>query len=266
MAGPLSRTGCGRAAPLLSALTLAFALALPASAHFQEILPEADVLPEGGEAVLSLVFTHPFDAGPAMEMARPVRVGVLAGGRAADLTAEIVAAPVEGRAAWRLSHALREPGAAVFFVEPQPYWEPAEGKYIVHYAKVIVDAFASGDGWDALVGLPVEIRPLTRPTGLWTGNLFSGVVLRHGRPVPFAEVEVEFVNDGSLRAPNDAFVTQVVRADANGTFAYAMPRGGWWGFAALTEGEATRPAPDGTAAPVEEGALIWIRATDPVAD
>ena len=85
-----------------------------------------------------------------------------------------------GKTAWTLTEDLPEPGAAIFFVEPQPYWEPAEGKYIVHYAKVVVDSCASGEGWDALVGLPVEIEPLTRPTGLWTGNLFTGVVLKHG--------------------------------------------------------------------------------------
>ena len=157
---------------------------------------------------------------------------------------------------------MPEPGAAVFFVEPQPYWEPAENKHIIHYAKVIVDSFASGEGWDALVGLPVEIQPLTRPTGIWTGNLFSGVVLKRGKPVPFAEVEVEFINDGGMKPPNDAFVTQVIKADANGTFHYAVPRAGWWGFAALTEGEAPREAPGGQMAPVEEGGLIWIKATD----
>jgi cobalt/nickel transport protein len=149
----------------------------------------------------------------------------------------------------------------VFWVDPVPYWEPAERKFIVHYAKVVVDSFASGEGWDALVGLPVEIEPLARPTGLWAGNLFRGIVRRHGEPVPLAEIEVEYVNDGSLAAPNDAFVTQVIKADEAGVFAYAMPRAGWWGFAALTAGEATLTAPDGTPAPVEEGGLIWIHAT-----
>ena len=119
-------------------------------------------------------------------------------------------------------------GAAVFFVEPQRYWEPAENKWITHYAKVVVDAYASGEGWNALVGLPVEIQPLTRPTGLWTGNEFRGIVLRDGKPVPFAEIEVEFVNDGSIKAPNEAFDTQVITADQSGVFGYAMPRAGWW--------------------------------------
>ncbi|MDQ0509910.1 cobalt/nickel transport protein [Angulomicrobium amanitiforme] len=233
-----------------------------ASAHFQEIIPSADVLPEGGTVTLDMVFTHPVEGGPVMDMRKPVRVGVLADGTPTDLTAQITEKPVAGHSAWSLRHDLTTPGAAVFYVEPQPYWEPAEGKLIVHYAKVIVDGFASGEGWDALVGLPVEIQPLTRPTGLWTGNLFSGIVLKNGKPVPFAEVEVEFINDGSVTPPNDAFVTQVIKADANGTFAYAMPRGGWWGFAALLEADTPQKSPEGKDVPVELGALIWVKATD----
>ncbi|MFK8252779.1 DUF4198 domain-containing protein [Ancylobacter terrae] len=239
-------------------------LALSASsafAHFQEIIPSADVLPDGGTVTLDLVFTHPVEGGPVMEMKKPARLGVLVDGKTTDLLGRVTEKPVDGKSAWTLAQELPEPGAAVFFVEPQPYWEPAEGKFIVHYAKVVVDSFASGEGWDALIGLPVEIQPLTRPTGLWAGNLFSGVVLKDGKPVPFAEVEVEFINDGTVKPPNDAFVTQVLKADANGTFSYAMPRAGWWGFAALVEGDRPMKSPDGKDVPVEQGALIWVKAT-----
>lgn len=232
-----------------------------ASAHFQELIPSADVLPEGGPVTLDMLFSHPFDRGPVMEMKRPVRVGVLAGGHETDLLGQITERSVDGQTAWTLTYDLVEPGAAIFFVEPQPYWEAAENKYIVHYTKVVVDSFASGEGWDQLVGLPVEIRPLTRPTGIWTGNVFTGVVLTEGKALPFAEIEVEFINDGSVTAPNDAFVTQVITADANGTFTYAMPRSGWWGFAALTEGDQPMTSPDGKEAGVEEGGLIWIKTT-----
>lgn len=249
--------------PSFAALALVTGLATPAAAHFQEILPSADVLPEGGAVSLDLVFTHPFDAGPVMEMPRPVEVGVLTAGTRTVLTDSLTEAPRDGAMAWRLDHDLPEPGASVFYVTPQPYWEPAEGKFIVHHAKVIVDSFASGEGWDAMVGLPVEIRPLTRPTGLWTGNLFTGVVTKAGQPVPFAEIEVEFVNDTGLAAPNDAYITQVITADANGTFSYAMPFAGWWGFAALLEADAPMTTPDGTPAPVEEGALIWVHTLSP---
>ena len=255
--------------PSLRVQTLATALAacltlsvLPASAHFQEIIPSDDVLPEGGKVSLDLVFTHPMEGGPTMEMKRPKRVGALVGGKVIDLGAALKATRKQGVPAWSLTHELKEPGTAIFFVEPEPYWEQAENKYIVHYAKVIVDGFASGKGWDEKIGLPVEIEPLTRPTGLWTGNLFRGVVLKDGKPVPFAEIEVEYVNDGSVKAPNDAFITQVIKADASGTFAYAMPRAGWWGFAALIEDDKPAKSPDGKEAKTELGGLIWVKATD----
>lgn len=234
----------------------------PAQAHFQEIIPSADVLPEGGQVSLELLFTHPMEGGPTMEMAKPARFGIMTGGKAADLGAGLVEKKVDGKTAWSATYELKEPGAAVFFVEPKPYWEPSEGKFIVHYAKVVVDAFASGKGWDQMVGLPVEIEPLTRPTGLWTGNVFRGVVKKAGRPVPFAALEVEYVNDGSIKAPNDAFVTQVIKADATGAFAYALPRAGWWGFAALVEGDKPMKSPDGKNAPVELGGVMWVKATD----
>ncbi|WP_368658161.1 DUF4198 domain-containing protein [Budvicia aquatica] len=63
------------------------------------------------------------------------------------------------------------------------------------------------------------------------------MVTKAGKPVPFAEIEVEYVNDSGIKAPNDAYITQVLKADVNGTFNYVMPASGWWGFAALVEGD-----------------------------
>jgi cobalt/nickel transport protein len=233
----------------------------PAFAHFQEIIPSVDVLPEGGEVKLDLVFTHPMERGPTMEMARPKRVGAVIEGKSVDLAGALGEKKVDGKAAWTLATKLEKPGAAVFFVEPQPYWEPAEKKWITHFAKVVVDSYASGEGWDKLAGLPVEIEPLSRPTGFWTGNLFRGIVRYKGKPAPFAEIEVEWANDGSVTPPNESFITQKIKADQNGVFAYSVPRAGWWGFAALIDGPAAK-APDGTPAKTELGGLIWVKATD----
>lgn len=239
-----------------------FCLSASASAHFQELIPSDDVLTDGGQVTLDLVFTHPMDRGPTMDMAMPRRFGVMRGDTITDLTDRLEERKVDDQRAWQARDDVKEPGAAIYFVEPQPYWEAAEKKFIVHYAKVLVDGFASGENWDRLVGLPVEIEPLTRPTGLWTGNIFTGVVRKNGQPVPNAEIEVEYVNDGSVSVPNPAFVTQVLKADGEGKFSYAMPRAGWWGFAALTEADEPMKRPDGSFAPVEVGGLIWIKATD----
>ncbi|WP_114008551.1 DUF4198 domain-containing protein [Cohaesibacter intestini] len=245
------------------ALTLALLLApvaFPASAHFQEIIPSADILADGGTVDVSLVFTHPFEGGPVMTMAKPTAVGILKDGEKRDLSGKLVEKPVGKAMTYSFTHELAEPGASIFYIEPAPYWEPAEGKYIIHYSKVVVDSYASGDGWDASVGFPVEIVPLSNPTGLWTGNLFTGIVTKGGEPVPFAEIEVEVINDQGIKAPNDAYITQVIKADANGTFSYAMPFAGWWGFAALIDGDKPMTSPDGKSVPVELGALIWVNA------
>jgi len=236
----------------------------PAAAHFQELIPSSDVVSAGDPRTVRLdaVFTHPMSQGPAMEMAKPARMGVRVNGKTQDLLGQLQSGEVDGKTAWHLDYEIKEPGGYVFFVEPQPYWEPAEEKMIVHYTKVVVDAFAWGDGWDEMVGFPVEIQPLARPYGLWTGNAFRGIVLKNGEPVPFAEVEVEWINDGSVTPPSEAFETQVIKADAQGVFAYTMPRAGWWGFAALIDGDTPMKAPGGQEVGVEQGALIWVKTVD----
>jgi cobalt/nickel transport protein len=65
-----------------------------------------------------------------------------------------------------------------------------------------------------------------------------------------------------VAVPNDAFITQVIKADASGTFSYSMPRAGWWGFAALVDGDEKMPNPDGQPVDVELGGLIWVKTVD----
>jgi len=236
-------------------------ISLHASAHFQELIPSTDIVtPKTDRTVhLSIVFTHPMAGGPVMEMAEPVQFGVMANGERKDLKPHLKSKTVDGQTAYAASYEINRPGDYIFYLEPTPYWEPTEGKYITHFTKVVVDAFGAEEGWDALVGFPVEIEPLVRPFGLWAGNTFCGIVKRNGKPVPFAEIEVEYRNEnGAVAIPADPFVTQVIKADANGTFVYAMPKAGWWGFAALLEGE-PRQGPNGNLVGHELGALIWVK-------
>jgi cobalt/nickel transport protein len=203
------------------------------------------------------------EQGPVMEMAPPRRFGVLVGGKRTDLMDTLKRRRIDGKTAYTSSYEVSRPGDHVFYLEPAPYWEPAEQKMIIHYTKVVVDGLGGGEGWDRMVGLPVEIEPLVRPYGLWTGNVFRGIVRKDGRPVPFAEIEVEYYNEGrKVGIPSDAFVTQVIKADADGVFCYAMPRSGWWGFAALIDGEEKMEGPEGRKVGVELGALIWVRTVD----
>jgi len=238
------------------------ATAASASAHFQVIMPGDDIVSDVSKPLpLTLIFTHPMEWGPVMEMQTPKQFGVLSGGKKQDLLGALKLVKVAGKTAFSCEfNGQKEPGDCVFYVEPAPYWEPAERKYITHYSKVVVDFLGSGEGWDQLVGLPVEIQPLSRPYGLYEGNLFRGVVLKDGKPVPFADIEVEFYNEGKkVEAATEMHVTQVVKADAQGVFSYAIPKAGWWGFAALVDGGKTK-GPDGKEADTELGGLIWVKA------
>jgi cobalt/nickel transport protein len=242
-------------------------LAVPVEAHFVVLMPSADVVSAAAprHVRLDILFTHPMEQGPVMEMTRPQQFGVLVAGKKQDLLPDLEAHQFHGKTTYTCQPRFDQPGDYVFYLEPAPFWEPAERKYIIHYAKVVVDFGAAETGWDALVGLPVEIEPLVRPYGLWTGNSFRGIVRRHGKPVPFAVIEVEYYNEGlRVKTPNEAFVTQVIKADAQGVFSYSMPKAGWWGFAALVEGERPMKGPDGRPAAVELGGLMWVKTVDMV--
>ncbi len=251
---------------LPATLVLALCWAVPVGAHFQVLLPQTDVFGPDDDRVirLELVFTHPMENGPMMAMGTPRRFGVLAGGEAVDLLPALRPLMLDGKQAFRAEYRYRQPGDHVFYLEPAPYWEPAEQKMLIHYTKVVVDVLGGGGAWDGLVGLPVEIEPLARPYGLWAGNAFRGIVRHNGKPVPFAEVEVEYLNrDGKVEPPHDALVTQVIKTDANGVFSYTIPWAGWWGFAALVDGDEPMPNPDGELVDVELGGLIWVQAVEP---
>jgi cobalt/nickel transport protein len=252
---------------ILVGLSVAVVLlgARDARSHFQVVLPARDVVSadDGKTVDLEILFTHPMDDGPVMPMGKPRRFGMLVGGKHHDLTDTLRAKPVDGKTTYAATARLLRPADHVFYLEPAPYWEPAEAKMIIHYTKVVVDYLGAEEGWDQMVGLPVEIEPLVRPYGLWAGNTFRGIVKRNGQPVPFATVEVEYFNQGrQVAIPNDAFSTQVIKADAAGVFSYTMPRAGWWGFAALVDGDQKMQSPEGQPVDVELGGLMWVKAVE----
>lgn len=245
-------------------LVAALGTALPVIAHFQALVPDTDVVATGGDGTtaLDILFTHPME-GRMMDMERPVKFGVvIKGGDPVDLTGTLKEVKKGEYRKWKADYKFRVPGDHIFFVEPAPYWEPAENCFIIHYTKVCVNAFGFEEGWDAGLNLPVEIVPLVRPYGLWAGNVFRGIVKKNGRPVPFAEIEVEYYNEPGakpVRPPTDAHITQVIKTDANGVFCYGMPGAGWWAFAALETAD-YKMKHEGEEKDVELGAVFWVRA------
>jgi cobalt/nickel transport protein len=62
-----------------------------------------------------------------------------------------------------------------------------------------------------------------------------------------------------------AYRVQKIRADANGIFHYAMPRAGWWGFAATLDTDRTVQK-DNEEKPVVLMTSFWVLARDFKAD
>jgi cobalt/nickel transport protein len=238
----------------------ALLLVQPAAAHFGMVIPsDSMVLQEDDRTIqVTLSFSHPMEM-VGMPLERPAVFKVMANGTHLDLSASLTPVQVMGHDAWQARYPVKRPGVYVFFMEPKPYWEPAEDCFIVHYTKTVVTAFGDDEGWDAEVGLKTEIVPLAKPFGLYAGNVFQGLVKLEGKPVPGAEVEVEFYNrEKTATAPTDYMVTQTIKADGSGIFTYAVPAPGWWGFAALNTAKETLPR-NGEAKEIEIGAVIWVK-------
>ncbi len=245
----------------LSCFVIIMIFASNVDAHFGMVIPSDSMImnPQKSMITITCSFSHPMEM-KGMDLQRPARFGVMTGeGKEVNLLDTLKPTKVMGHKAWKMQYKVRKPGVYQFYMEPVPYWEPAEDHYIIHYTKTVVGAFGDEEGWDRPVGLKTEIVPLTRPFGLYAGNLFQGVVLLDGKPVPYAEVEVEYYNqDRKAEAPTEYMITQVIKADRNGVFSYAVPKAGWWGFAALNTSDKKMDY-KGKPKDVELGAVLWVQ-------
>ena len=224
-----------------------------ANAHFLTVIPSNDYISNTKNSKISFetMFIHPFEQS-GMIMEEPL--GFFVKNEKLPLTQ----IKKFDHKAWQTEYKIKKPGVYQFYVKPQPYFEASEEKYISHVPKVIISAFGLENDWDKALGLKYEIVPITKPFGLYSGNLFQGKVLHNGKAASNIEVEIELYNTFELKAPTPAHITQVIKTDENGIFSFVMNHKGWWGFAALIEeGEKEFK---GKMYPIENGALLWIKA------
>jgi cobalt/nickel transport protein len=255
-----------------------------ACAHFQLIYTPQTALKSGQPTSLALVFTHPFEGGHTMDMSLPQAFYVIAqrGSDATPRKTDLLQylQPItwtsltnSGKAfeATLPREVTRSLGDYVFVLEPAPYLEASEDKYIQQFTKMMMNVGGVPGNWSERVGLPAEILPLDRPYANWTGGVFRGVVLgSNGEPVPNAEIEVSYLNhapdlaarrfaaEGFVTAPQESFVNMSLRANDRGEFAIGLPRAGWWGICALDVG--ARKEFQGK--PLSQDAVLWVQATD----
>jgi cobalt/nickel transport protein len=255
-----------------------------AQAHFQLLYTPEAALNEAAAVPLALVFSHPFDNGFTMDMGRPEALYVVAQRgegepRTTDLMQYLTAiewAGVDSKATAYVANpprsVTRSLGDYTFVLKPSPYYEEQEDKYIQQITKTVINVGGIPGSWDQPLGLPVEIVPLDKPYANWVGGVFRAVVLADGKPVPHAEVEVEYLNhepqidarrfdpEGKVTAPQGSFVTLSIRADANGQIMIGLPKAGWWGICALNlDDGATHEGKE-----LSLDAVLWLKATDMV--
>ena len=266
------------------AALITFALPVSAAAHFQLLYTPEAALNESAALPLALVFSHPFDNGYTMDMGEPEAFYVIAQRGAdfepttTDLTEYLEPVVWSGAESSGAAYIARPPrrvtrslGDYTYVLNPAPYYEAQEDKYIQQITKTVVNVGGIPGSWDQPLGLPAEIVPLDKPYANWVGGVFRGIVLAEGEPVPFAEIEVEYLNhepqieqlrfdpQGKVTPPQESFITMSIRADANGVVMIGLPKAGWWGICALDlDGDALEY--DGRELSLD--AVLWIKATE----
>ena len=150
-----------------------------ATAHVQVMAPTEQTADaqEGAVREFDIRFVmHAMKNGPALPMPAPKQFGVLINGKKLDLLDALKEKEADGKRAYSAKFTMKEPGAHVFFLEPNGYWDQKERVMVSHYTKVILNSCNSGipteselgwenyEGWDVLAGLPVEIEPLVHCT------------------------------------------------------------------------------------------------------
>lgn len=247
----------------------------PAPAHFLLQHSPAALLDRPGDTPVKLVFWHPMAVGPAMELDRPEQVFMVHRGARTDLSDRLSETLFDGGGApakaWNVTLPVRRSGDYVLVTVPVPYFEEAEDKYIQQIARTVFNRNGLPTDWSEPTGLPTEILPLVKPYNVIAGSSFTGRVLSDGEPAAGVEIEVEYVAAEPLMdAPGAAPATVaapaggaiVVISDADGEFTFAIPRAGWWGFAALGAG----PVKTHAGKELSQDAVLWIRAEDLVAE
>lgn len=243
-----------------------------ADAHFQMAYTHDLLRDKGGVVELKMPFTHPAASGHVMAVEPPKAFYHVRKGKKTDLldtvkASEWTSAENTGPS-FEAEIKLKGLGDNVLIHEMSPYYEESEGIYIQQITKSIINVGSLPTDWDTDFGLKAEIVPLTKPYAIYEGGSFTGVVRSEGKPVPFAEIEVEYVNylpdmknnkfsdEANINVPAEAFVTMTIFADANGTFTFAMPKAGQWGFAALGVGSEK----EYKGKELSQDAVIWVQA------
>lgn len=240
--------------------------AYPACAEYFAILRATPPLvsdPKIQELNVSIAFGHPFAQTAIdmdlLQMFAVVRYPLEEGGAPVrrEFLDTLKPAKYLKKDAWSGAIPVQEPGLYQLVMETRPYWEEKQDIFLQQFAQTLVPVQGCKYGWDVPVGLKLEILPLTRPFGLTAPVLFTGRVLLDGKILPDTLVRVEYLNEDKRIVPSPYHRSQRVRTDERGIFSFVCPHQGWWGFAAVTQGDPLR-GPDGQPKNTELSGVLWL--------
>ena len=258
---------------ILTSIAASAVLATSALAHFQMVYTPNTALTKGKTIEFKHVFTHPFADEHTMDMAGVEEFYVINKKKKTDLKKTLKPITFKGHhnsgKAYTSKYKARKMGDHVFIMKPAPYYEANEDAYIQQITKSMVNVAGTPTNWDAELGLKAEIVPLTKPYAIWEHGSFTGIVKSKGKVVPYAEIEVEYLNrdvdmknnkmgSSKVEAPQDAFVTMTIKANKDGEFTFAIPKAGFWGFCALGIGTDT----EYKGKELSQDAVIWVEAKE----
>ncbi len=253
-------------------------------AHTTVMYTENMALDRAADVDMSIVFTHATDGGPTMPM--QIQSFTQHSGRSirmeeTDLMDSLAPIQwlnridengeeirVDAFSASIARDQIRSLGDHQLVVVTEPYYDVNDEIYIQQFVKVILNVGGGQTNWFSTLGLPTEIQALKTPYANWVGETFSGVVYSEGYPVPFARLEIDYLNYAvdaenarfsevpyiAARHPSYKYISMIT--NENGEFHFGIPAAGWWAIAALGTGPEIRYED----IYMSQDAILWIYA------
>lgn len=261
-------------------VSILFLITTNAYAHFQMLYTPNLALEKGKYIQIRQVFTHPFEDKYTLNMGKQhdsneflevEEFYVINKKKKTDLKSTLKAIQFKGNVnsghAYESKYKARKMGDHIMILKAAPFYEENQDIYIQQIVKTIINVAAAPTNWSDDLKLEAEIVPLVKPYAIWEGSNFAGIVKAQGKAVPYANVDITYLNrdvdinnnsmgKDKIKASNKVFITLSLKANKNGEFNFTIPKAGFWAFSAqdLNKGKTFKGKK------LKQDALIWVEA------
>lgn len=252
--------------------SLAFIFTSNLFAHFQMVYSKDLTLEMSKKVDINIVFTHPFSGAYIMNMSGIDAFYVINKNKKQDLKEKLQQVTYtdinNSGIGYHFKYSARRMGDHLFVLQPQLFYDETTKSYTQQITKLIMNVTGIPTDWDRDLGLKAEIVPLTKPYAIWAGSNFTGIAKSKGKAVPYATIEVKYLNrtfntktntlgQPQIKAPQDSFANMTLKANKDGEFTFTIPKEGFWGFKAVNIGSDKTYKGE----KLEQDGVIWVQAT-----